>query len=215
VGSANTAKFIAAVDAALCSGWSRRVEEEASANDSVADEHAYYVCEPTPQRPRALLAIYRKDKTTFYVSNIVPAEVSELSHDQYNAILLDFHDHVLRKLSTDFPVTMIASGDQRRLEDILSPEAMTLLKRFCGLANKSTGSAHPMDRERWYDFLIMVGNQRPALTAHDVMRWLTEVDAWPARTAQDLVIEFEFAFGLLARLRAAPRSVRNQSRGRK
>lgn len=57
-GSANTAKFIAAVDAALGSGWSRRVEEAASANDPVGGEHAYYVCEPTPQRPRALLAIY-------------------------------------------------------------------------------------------------------------------------------------------------------------
>ena len=145
----------------------------------------------------------------------MPGEVSELSHDQYNAILMDFHDNVLRKLSTDFPVTMIASGDQRRLDDILSPEAMTLLNRFCGLANKSTGSAHPLDKERWYDFLIMVGSQRPALTAHDLMRWLTEVDAWPARTAQDLVIEFEFAVGLLDRLQAAPRSVRKQSRGRK
>lgn len=157
VKTAHTAKFIAAVDKALNSGWSRKVDDVAE-HDAIAGEHVYYVCEPTPSRPRALLAIFRKNDTVLYVSNIVPAEASELSYDEYNAILMDFHDKVLRQLSTDFPVTLIASGDQRRIEEIVSPEAMQKLKQFCGLANKSTGSAHPLDKERWYDFLIQVTN---------------------------------------------------------
>jgi hypothetical protein len=114
---------------------------------------------------------------------------------------MDFHDNILRKLATAFPVTILASGDQRRVEDLMSAEAFKLLKSFSGLANKSTGSAHPMDRERWYAFLIVINREGSPLNPHDLKRWLTKVENWPERNAQDLVIEFEFAKGFFEALK--------------
>ncbi len=192
VDEANTEKFITAMDAVLANGWTRKEATE----DPVGGWHVYYVCEARGERPKALLAIYRKDDRLLYVSNIVPSETSELTHDQYNMVLMDFHDNILRKLEIDFPVTILASGDQRRIEDLMSSDTFKLLRSFSGLANKSTGSAHPMDRDRWYAFLIAVNRENSTLNTHDLMRWLTEVEKWPERTAHDLVIEFEFAKGL-------------------
>lgn len=190
---ANTEKFVAAVDMALTGGWTRKKATE----DPVGGWHVYYVCDAQGERPKALLAIYRKDDHLLYVSNIVPAETSELTHDQYNLVLMAFHDNILRKLATDFSVTILATGDQRKIEDLLSADAFKALKTFSTLANRSTGSAHPMDRDRWYAFLIAVHQEKSPLDTTDLMRWLTEVEKWPERVAHDLVIEFEFAKGLL------------------
>lgn len=191
---ANTEKLMAAIDAALTNGWTLKEATE----DPVGGWHAYYVCDARGERPKALLAIYRKDDRSLYVSNIVPAETSELTHDQYNLVLMDFHNNILRKLATNFPVAILATGDQRRIEDLLSADAFKALKTFSTLANRSTGSAHPMDRDRWYAFLIVVLRENSPLNTTDLLRWLTEIENWPERTAHDLVIEFEFAKGLLA-----------------
>ena len=205
VDEANTEKFITAVDAVLANGWTRKEVVD----DPTSGWHVYYLCESRGERSKALLAIFRKDARLLYVSNIVPGEVSELTHDQYNTVLMDFHDNILRKLETDFPVTILATGDQRRIEDLMSSDTFKLFRSFSGLANKSTGSAHPMDRDRWYAFLIAVNRENSTLNTHDLMRWLTEVEKWPERTAHDLVIEFEFAKGLLTALNAAGREGAN------
>jgi hypothetical protein len=68
---------------------------------------------------------------------------------------------------------------------------------FSRLANKSTGAAHPMDKKRWYAFLIAAHRASKRLDSDQLARWLVEVEAWSAGRAQDLAIDYEFALGLL------------------
>jgi hypothetical protein len=91
----------------------------------------------------------------------------------------------------------LASGDQYRIEDLMSADTFKLLKRFSSLANKSTGSGHPSDREYWYAFLLAINEEGASLASYDLSRWLIEIQKWPDQTVCNLMIEFEFAIGLL------------------
>lgn len=199
VDSKHSADFAKAVSAALTNGWVRawEAEQRAEAMDSVSGEAFYFKCDRRDGREAALLAIYRRDGETLYVSNIVPSEKSELSHEQYNTILKDFHDSVLSKLSPTFPIMFLLGSNILRIEDTMKPEVFQLLRHFSASANKSTGSSHPIDRERWYAFLVVLARSPHRLDSLILMRWLIETEHWPERVAQDLVIEFEFAMGLL------------------
>jgi len=93
VDSEHSAEFVASLDAALKGGWSRaHVAEERAGKSSIDDEFFYYVCKKRAKREAALVSLYRSDAETLYVSNVVPRDLSELSHEQYNLILQDFHD---------------------------------------------------------------------------------------------------------------------------
>lgn len=198
VPAVHTPRFIATVDAILSNGWTRgSVEEGRTGEIRPTSECFHYVCDKRENRPAALLAIYRRDLETLYVSNVVPKEIRQLTHDQYNAILRDFHDTILTKIESLFPVTIFLSSDKFRIEDTMSAEALARLKSFSGTANQSTGSAHPSDREMWYHFLTTLSREKHKLDSHWLHRWLTEVGKWPPRTALDLSIEFEFGMGLL------------------
>ncbi|MBB4364997.1 hypothetical protein GGD65_006061 [Bradyrhizobium sp. CIR18] len=55
--------------------------------------------------------------------------------------------------STGFVVEL--SSPRQSLEEWVSPEAAKALEAFSDLANKSTGSSHPLDQPRWLRFLIL------------------------------------------------------------
>lgn len=133
------------------------------------------------------------------VTNIVPLERSELSHRAYNMILEDFAEQIARPASraTGFEVKL--SVDAVQIEDMLSPAAAEALRRFSALANKSTGAAHPLDRQRWFDFIIQAHQDHSDLDADFLHRWLLESDDWPQSRASDLAIEYERSRALLTR----------------
>lgn len=200
VPAANTEALASLIDAALPAGWSRAIDAEKSSPNLKDQEFIYYQCEKSGSREAALLAIYRKDPETLYVSNIVPRELRELSFQQYNHILLDFRDTILSKLKPPFPFSYELSTNELRLEELMSDHTFKSLKSFSTLANKSTGSAHPMDQERWFDFLINLHYDRHQCDAHVLKRWLVGSEGWAEDKASDLAIEFEFGIGLLKRL---------------
>ena len=83
------------------------------------------------------------------------------------------------------------------IEGSLSPRALKLLRSFSTLANKSTGSAHPLDEQRWFAFIIAVHKDGSPLDAGTLGRWLIEDEAWPEDSAHTLTIEYEVARSLL------------------
>ena len=200
VDSEHSAEFVASLDAALKGGWSRAHEaEERAGKSSIDDEFFYYVCKKRGKREAALVSLYRSDAETVYVSNVVPRDLSELSHEQYNLILQDFHDTVLSRLHPSFPIVFGLGSDELRIEDMMPPPVLRTFKHFSTLANHSTGSAHADDRERWYLFLIALHQNPNRLDGHTFCRWLIEVDHWKPKVAHRLVEEFEFAAGLMNR----------------
>lgn len=45
------------------------------------------------------------------------------------------------------------SDDNFDLRTVISEAALEKLKLFCSTANKATGSSHPCDRDKWFDFI--------------------------------------------------------------
>lgn len=133
----------------------------------------------------------------YKVSNIVPRNVGELGIANYNAILRDFVTRVAEPAARAGGFVIKLTSPNQTLEDWLDTKPATALRRFSRLANKSTGATHPMDRDRWYAFLMATHRASKRLDSDQLARWLVEVDGWSADRAQELAIDYEFALGLL------------------
>jgi hypothetical protein len=133
----------------------------------------------------------------YTVTNIVPLGAGDLGQRGYNIALQDFSDRVAVPAAKEagFAVEITESGEG--LDDWLPRAAADALRRFSSLANKSTGSSHPTDRERWFTFLIAVHRDRGSLNASRLERWLIESERWPVESAQGLAVEYELALDLL------------------
>jgi hypothetical protein len=133
------------------------------------------------------------------VANIVPRETGELSHRAYNAILEDFATRIAQPAARAVGFRVELSSSTLQLEDEMPPVVAEALRRFSALANKSTRAAHPRDRDRWFDFIILAHRSSARLDASMLARWLCESEDWPENGAQDLAGEYERSRALLAR----------------
>ena len=135
----------------------------------------------------------------YRVSNIVPRNVGELGITKYNAILWSYVARIAEPAASasasGFGVEL--TSPHQSLDDWLDAEPAAALRRFSHSANKSTGAAHPMDRARWYAFLIATHHTSKRLDPDQLVRWLVEVEHWSEDTAHELAIDYEFALGLL------------------
>ena len=111
------------------------------------------------QAPHAEVSIYYGKDTWregyVKVCNIVPLQKNQLTIDEYNQLLDLFYNDIARvygETHDDIKVVGPSSGQFNPL-DYISEEALKKLTLFCNAANKSTGSSHPCDEERWFDFI--------------------------------------------------------------
>lgn len=144
------------------------------------------------------LLLWSRDEG-FEVSNIVPLKVMELGRHRYNAALEDFILRVANPAANIAGYTVEVTAGRGKLDDWLEPDVAETLRGFSSCANKATGSSHPLDRERWFAFLLAVHRNPGSLDVDRLGRWLVEVEHWPDQEAQDLVIEYEFGLKLLDR----------------
>ncbi|HFH3285713.1 hypothetical protein [Pseudomonas aeruginosa] len=138
-----------------------------------------------------------QEKDGYRVSNIVPRNVGELGIMKYNVILRDFVSLVAQPAAQGGGFEIDLTSPTQTLDDWLTADSAAALRRFSRLANKSTGASHPLDRERWFTFLITVHGTSKRLDTEQLARWLIEVEGWPAERAQELAIDYEFALVLL------------------
>ena len=147
--------------------------------------------------PAAGLTLWGRDGG-YYVPNIVPLEARSLSYSEYNAILTDFVDRVARPVCERLGVGIELSSGSQSLEDWTTEDVAARLRRFSVAANKSTGASHPMDQQRWFDFLVASHRSGKELDVETLARWLREVDGWDEETAYDLAGNYQNALALLA-----------------
>lgn len=133
----------------------------------------------------------------YEVSNIVPLETGELGPKRYNAILQDFVERIARPAIDECGLQLELSDEYQSVEDWLSADAAEALKTFSQCANKSTGTAHSLDRSRWNRFLIEAHRSRSQLDTNLLERWLMEVEGWSDDAATKLIIEYERGRALL------------------
>lgn len=188
-----------AIQGHLPSQWQRSTEKEnENANLFGSDSGPLFVFDraATRELPAAGLAMLQEGDS-ISVINIVPLKLHSLSIDQYNAILQEFFEAAVLPAVTPRKLHATLTDEAFPITKWLSEPASEALQRFSSLANHSTGSSHPRDRERWFAFLVSAHRDRCTLDTDTLQRWLVEMGGWSADQASDLAIEYEFARDLL------------------
>jgi hypothetical protein len=182
------------------SPWRYDAEGSAQAEHNALGDKGILIFERSgaDDLPAARLVLWPQD-AGYYVPNVTPVEMGQLTISQYNAVLADFAEAVAKPIARRFGFTVSMTSANQNLEDWLSPEAAIALRRFCGAANKSSGASHPMDERRWFDFIIVVHRTGKRIGPDYLARWLHEVEGWDEQTAHDLAAEFERGVALLDR----------------
>jgi len=189
-----------AICASLSGNWSRHTESEErihSARAGVGQAYGFRR-EKWGRRPAVDLYLVEKDKSTLYVSNIVPQELGQLSYDEYNGILEEFVELFVRPAAARTGARVELTEAEEDLEDWMSPETAKKLRRFCWAANKSTGSSHPADQERWFDFIVSAHREGSKLDSATLRRWLHESGEWDEEHSYNLAAEYANYRDLLA-----------------
>lgn len=155
-----------------------------------------FVCKQTKNHPEASLTLWGTFDG-YYVPNIVPIQVGELTYREYNSVLKSFVEEIAAPVSDLFGFKIILTEPMQALSNWLSEDAEIKLKRFSNNANKSTGASHPMDESRWYDFIVAAHRDNADFNAEILSRWLHEVEKWDEDSAYKLSAEYENARSLL------------------
>lgn len=136
------------------------------------------------------------------VGNIVPENKPKLSIDEYNAILLKFYDDIIKPYKTSGTQLEITqpTDDTFNPSSVISQKALDKLEKFCKSANKSTGSSHPNDRGRWFDFICQTVDDDKMFDGSELASFLQDEDywgkvqdggAWSENMANRLAAEYE------------------------
>lgn len=132
---------------------------------------------------KARISIYIGDILTeneINVGNIIPVEKNELTIDEYNSILTKFYEDVVkpyRKNNMDLEI-VYQNNDSFEPTSVISEESLRKLKSFCNSANKSTGSSHPCDRERWFEFICQTVDDGKMFDSTTLANFLQDENYW-------------------------------------
>lgn len=195
------ARFVVEAERAMPTGWRRDAAEEARVRSRSLrrDDPVYcFSCAEATGRPAASVFLAEREPGLFYASNVVPEKLHQLEHEQYNAVLRDFYERVARPAAERCGVRAELTDSEVGLEHWMSRDAAEKLRMFSACANKSSGSAHPADEQRWMDFIVAAQRDGSRLDATTLRRWLIEVEGWPPEVADGLASEYDFGKDILA-----------------
>lgn len=189
-----------AIERELGGGWARDRETEDRAQVT-GSTYFVYTCErrDRPFRPSASLFLLPVDGSPPALScvNVVPRDAHELSHNEYNAIVGEFAMEFVGPVADRLGLEVDLEAPALPFTAYFSDGARAALSAFSSTANKSTGSSHPSDRERWYRFIEQVHNDGGRLDEDVLYTWLVG-EGWTPDRASRLVSEATFGLGLLA-----------------
>jgi hypothetical protein len=195
-------KAIKEIENRLDDGWIRKHELEKQMLPLSGEVYCFSHANTDERLVADLWLLYgdKSTKSSLYVSNIVPKN-GELSIDQYNCVLEEFYEKLLKPVAESLGLEYQLTSDTEDIEDWVSKNWISLetaekLKKFSRLANKYTGSSHPVDQRRWFDFLIVAHKKRESLEANTLAQWLVS-EGWLDADADDLSVEYTFARSLL------------------
>ena len=190
-------RFVREIEASLKDNWSRNRAMEEQVRPLDPSPTWCFAFAGGGEEAAAFLWLAYREPDELYVPNIVPAGTERLTHEQYNRIVQEFYEEFVKEAAHKTGVRADLGREKVELEDLLSKDSAQALRRFSGLANKSTGSSHPRDRIRWEEFLISAHREESTLAPDELERWLIEEQQWPSDKASDLAIEYEEAMSLL------------------
>lgn len=193
------ASLIESIERDLPAGWARDHEAEARIRVTQFGPGATYcftrVAKDEPGS--ATLFLSQTEPGTYAVRNIIPATKRQLTRAEYNRLLEEFYERSLRPSAERDGLSIELTESRAELDHWLTPATAEKLRSFSACANKATGSAHPMDRERWNDFVLSAHRDGSRMDAATLRRWLVEAEGWPVEVADQLAVEYEYGRELL------------------
>lgn len=114
------------------------------------------------------------------VGNIVPLRKNELSIEEYNNVLDLFYEEIIAPNQSRLKGLKIVGPTSDVFEPLkyISKEALNKLQRFCNSANKTTGSIHPSDEMRWFDFICQTVDDNQTFDYDTIFRFLMDEEYW-------------------------------------
>lgn len=139
--------------------------------------------------PHARLTIHcnEDDKKNGHlcVGNILSLDddKDKLTISEYNGVIDQFYNDIVKPYA-DCHNAIRVDGPTSGVFDPLcyiTTEALEKLRSFYYCANKTTGSSHPCDEKRWFDFVIQTVEDGRTLDYNTFCRFLTDGDFWRER----------------------------------
>jgi hypothetical protein len=199
-GEENLEQFLEGLSHTLPEGWSRNLEAEAGVSAPENWRQYCFHCDSRNGRIAGDVWVSCSPPEGAYVSNVLPGAetgLSSLTPAQYHEILESFRDEVLLPVTRGKHLQVYLGDYTVDIEHWLSQDAAKLLRGFSRLANKSTGSSHPLDRKRWFNFIVAAEREHSPLQADELERWLIESEGWGEDVAEHLAVEYDFGRALL------------------
>jgi hypothetical protein len=184
-------QFVSEIEHLLDNGWTRDYAREGEVRTPALGRMYCFACTALGSRPASELFLVNSDGD-LHVSNVLSD--SALTYDQYNAIVQEFHRFAV-PAAESAGVSVDLGEPDFRIENCLDPRTAKLLRSFSALANRSI--LHPLDRERWNQFVTAAHREGTRLSASMLRRWLIEEEKWPEDVASSLAVEYEHARELL------------------
>jgi len=180
------------VEKSLPSGWVRdRTTEGILRATRLWTKPVYsFVHDQDDHLPAATIYFLEEEPGLLTASNIVPRNKPRLSYREYNVLLEEFCERVVRPCAERRGVEVELTSSQADLSNWLSEASAEKLRTFSTLSNKYIGCLHPLDQKRWIDFIVTAHQDGSHLHASTLRRWLTEIEDWSPEIADQLVSEY-------------------------
>lgn len=192
-------KFLKTLKNNLPDGWINKKENEISYSKTVNLSQEEVGCFESPNINGKVTFIWLLlENDILRITNVVPGEVGELSIEEYNRFVKEFHDQCLSQTIIPSDIEIYLSPSDVSIEEIAGEETAQKLKAWAYSANPSTGNTHPSDQEKWKDFLFTAFINNSNLDSYTLERWLVEEMGWKNYdTITKLIVDYEYGLDLL------------------
>jgi hypothetical protein len=137
------------------------------------------------------------DNNELKITNITPNKSGQLSFEQYNSILDEFFNIII-KPNIDSRFDIVISSDNKTISDYAGPEVSKKIESWIKLANKSTLNTHPLDFKRWTEFVISAHKNESELTTTQLGKYLIDVVGISDEELVDkILLDYEYGRDLL------------------
>ena len=184
-----------------CNYWKLRDDLKRRGEDSSLMSNRDIMCVETPEIDyeghviKAVLWMWMYDHG-FEVFNIIPLIGNHLNCREYNYLLEQFRQSIIVPMSQNFNLSVEVSKPYLDIVDTIGTEGLKKLEHFSRTSNRSAGHSHPMDFNKWCDFVFYVYDNRKELSSDDLMHWLIE-DGWMEEKAHELSLDYDYSIDLL------------------
>lgn len=134
--------------------------------------------------PHAKVAIHYNEEERksghLKVGNIVPQDKDQLTICEYNAVLDQFYADIVKPYADSHPAIQVEGPTSGVFDplDYITADALDKLRSFCYMANKTTGSSHPCDENRWFDFIYQTVDDGRTIDPNLLRRFLADEEYW-------------------------------------